>query len=70
MLSADGKVTQPTLGSDDPLDVFAAQLGEAARSIKKNEPSAVLSGDLACDALRLCQRETESVRKGKPVRVG
>jgi len=70
VLSADGKVTQPTLGSDDPLDVFAAQLGEAARSIKKNEPSAVLSGDLACDALRLCQRETESVRKGKPVRVG
>jgi predicted dehydrogenase len=69
LLSADGRVTQPKLGSDDPLDVFAAELGEAARSIKKNEASAVLSGDLACDALRICQRETESVRKGRPVQV-
>ncbi|MGD9647636.1 MAG: Gfo/Idh/MocA family oxidoreductase [Pirellulales bacterium] len=69
VLSANGKVTQPKLGSDDPLDVFAAELGEAARSIKKHEPSPLLAGELACDALRLCQRETESVRKGRPVRV-
>ncbi|MBX9792107.1 MAG: Gfo/Idh/MocA family oxidoreductase [Pirellulales bacterium] len=69
LLSADGKVTQLRLGSDDPIEVFAAELGEAARAIKTAKPSALLSGDLACDALRLCQRETESVRKGKPVRV-
>lgn len=69
LLSADGKVTQLRLGSDDPIKVFAAELGEAARAIKTGQPSALLSGDLACDALRLCQRETESVRKGKPVRV-
>jgi predicted dehydrogenase len=69
VLDDKGKVQQPTLGSGDPCAAFAAELTEVIRAIGKNAPSALLAGELARDALVICQKETESVRRGRAVKV-
>ncbi len=61
-----GQVLRPKL---DETDAFVGELSEAARALKRNEPSPLLSGDLALDALVLCHRQTQSVRTGRLVRV-
>jgi predicted dehydrogenase len=66
VFTRDGKVQQPALGE---VDAFAAELTEAAKSVKSGKASPLLSGDLACDALRLCHREIESVKSGRMVKV-
>lgn len=70
VLKQNGKVEQPKLGAGDPLDAFVAEITEVASAIKRGTPSALLSGDLARDALVLCQKESQSALAGKPVRVG
>jgi len=69
VLEAGGKVHQPRLGSSDPTAGFVAEVKEMVRSLNREEPSPILSGQLAADALWLCQKQTESVRTGKLVRV-
>lgn len=66
VLTHDGKVKQPKLGE---VDAFAAELAEAARAVKTGKPSELLAGELALDALKLCHKQTESVRTGKLVKV-
>ncbi len=66
VLSEDGKVMRPKM---EPIDGFAAELSEVVRTIRSGTPSAMLNGDLARDALVLCQRQTQSVLKGKAVKV-
>jgi predicted dehydrogenase len=70
LLDAKGKVVYPQLPPGDPmLAAFDAEIREVARSIRSGQPSPLLSGELARDALVLCHRQTESVRQGKPVRI-
>lgn len=69
VLTDDGQVHRPELPAGGDIDAFAAELGEALRAAKKNKPSPTLSGALALDALTLCQRQIESVEKGKLVKV-
>lgn len=64
-----GKVIRPELGDGDPLRAFEAEISEAARSIRSNKPSAILSSELASDAITLCHKQTESVQKGRAVRI-
>ena len=64
VLEADGKVTRPELGSGDPVDGFVAEAAEMARAISSGEASPLLDGELACDALRLCHAQAESVKSG------
>jgi predicted dehydrogenase len=66
LLTAKGRVEHPAL---KPVDAFAAELGEVVSAVKANKPSELLSGTLALDALMLCQRETESVRLGRVVKL-
>lgn len=66
VLTRAGKVERPKLTE---VDGFVAELTEAAKSLKTGKVSPLLSGEIACDALRLCQREMESMRTGKIVRV-
>ena len=51
------------------VDPFAAELGEAARAVKHGQPSTILDGSLALDALSLCLKESESVVKQRLVKV-
>lgn len=69
VLPRKGKSKQPKLKSTDPIDSFLAELKEVEKSILTGEPSSILAGDLAVDALVLCQKQADSVAKGKAVRV-
>ncbi|MGC3969537.1 MAG: Gfo/Idh/MocA family oxidoreductase [Pirellulales bacterium] len=66
VLTHDGKVKQPKLPETD---AFAAELAEAAKAVKSGKPSALLAGDLAADALKLCHKQIQSVKSGKVVKV-
>jgi predicted dehydrogenase len=69
VLKSDGKVERPEMKSSDPIDSFADELTEAARTVKSGKPSALLDGSLARDAIVLCAAQTESIRKRRPVKV-
>jgi predicted dehydrogenase len=69
VLDAKGKVQRPKLGAGDPVDGFVAELRETARAIRTGEPSPILSGELACDALRICQKQAQSVTNGRSVKI-
>jgi hypothetical protein len=60
---------RPDLQGGDEVSAFVAEIKEAAQSIRTGRPSPILSAELAQDAIVLCHRQTESVRKGKPVKV-
>jgi predicted dehydrogenase len=66
VLTDDGKVQRPKLRGGD---AFADELKEVIRSVRGNTPSKLLAGELACDAVVLCQKQTESVRRGRAVKV-
>ena len=69
VLLNNGKVLRPKLGSGDPTDAFVAELGEMVRACAATQPSPLLAGQLARDAVVLCQKQTESVRRGRVVKV-
>jgi predicted dehydrogenase len=62
LLTADGSVERPDLGSGDPMQAFEAELREVVNCVRENRPSAVLGADLACDAIRLCEMQAASIR--------
>ena len=69
ILTQDGKVRHPSLGSGDPMEVFKTELGEVLRSVRRNRPSEILDSALATDAVRICQKQTESLIKRRPVKL-
>jgi predicted dehydrogenase len=66
----DGAVETPEVGSGDPIDAFAVELGVAASSVESAVTADTLSGDLARQALRVCHAEVESVKSGETVSLG
>jgi predicted dehydrogenase len=69
VLHANGKVERPQTGGGDPVDAFVAELSEAAKAFKNGKNSPLLAGELARDAVILCHKQTESLKKRKPVQV-
>jgi predicted dehydrogenase len=70
LLSPDGKSTQPSLpGGGDPLAAFTDELQTAVEGVHSRKEPDLLRGQLARDALMLCHRECESVKRGVPVSV-
>jgi len=69
VLDAKGKVQRPEVGGGDSIAGFVAEIKEVVQSLKSGQPSPILGGDLARDALRLCQAQTTSVKTGKPVKL-
>ncbi len=69
LLTADGKVTRPVFPAAAAEDAFAAEIGEVVKSLRTGKPSAILNGQLASDALTLCEAQTQSVQKRKLVRI-
>jgi predicted dehydrogenase len=68
LLTADGQVQQPALcGGNDPLAAFAEELQAAIEGVRCGREPEILSGQLARDALLLCYRECDSVRRGQIV---
>ncbi len=62
-------VLRPELGAGDEITAFQAEIEEMARSIESGQPSAILGGELARDAIILCHKQSESVKSGKPVSI-
>ncbi|HLY73800.1 MAG TPA: Gfo/Idh/MocA family oxidoreductase [Planctomycetota bacterium] len=60
-----GRVLQPSLGDGDPIRAFEAEIAGVVRSLETGRPSPLLSGDLARDAVMICQKETQSVQEGR-----
>ena len=69
VLTNKGRVVRPQLGSGDPVEAFEAEIKEVIRSIRRGEQSQILAGYLAQDAIVLCDKQTRSVKTGRPVRV-
>jgi predicted dehydrogenase len=70
VLTADGKSEIPQLpGGDDATTAFTAEIQTAVDGIAKGKEPALLSGQLARDALVMCHKECESVLTGRAVKV-
>jgi predicted dehydrogenase len=69
LLSADGKVQRPAMPSSDPVDAFVSELSEVQKCLRAGKPSALLDGALASDALTLCDKQTQSLKRGKSVAI-
>jgi predicted dehydrogenase len=69
LLDSDGKVEHPTLPGGDPVDSFVNELREVTRCVSEGKSSEVLGAILAQDAIRLCEKQSASLRKGGPVQV-
>lgn len=64
-----GEVLRPVLDGGDPVTAFVNEIKEVVKAVSTNEPSPILSGDLARDAIILCHKQTESVKKRRPVKI-
>lgn len=62
LLTSDGSMLVPDLGDGDPVNGFIAEMNEVAQAIQANEASAILSGALARDAIRICEAQAASVK--------
>lgn len=64
-----GRASHPKLTGVDPIDSFAAELQEVTQCVHRSEPSRLLDGALASDALILCQKQAQSVARRSKVTV-
>lgn len=64
-----GKTSRPKLADGDPMYAFAAELKDVVRCLTKHVAHPGLGSELALDAIVLCQKQEESLAKGKIVKV-
>ena len=69
VLDENGEVITPELESGDEISPFAAEIQEVLNAIDAGKLSPILGGDLARDAIVLCQKQTEAVRTGEAVAI-
>lgn len=65
VLTDDGKVVRPELGDGDPVYAFGREIAEVTRCLAADQPSEILNGALARDAIEICQMQAQSVKEGK-----
>ena len=63
LLDSNGKVEHPKLPGGDPIDAFVNELREVTRSVSEGKTSEILGAILAQDAIRLCEKQSESLRQ-------
>jgi predicted dehydrogenase len=66
VFTAAGEAVRPDIVESD---AFIAEMQEVEVAIESGRPSSLLGGELARDAIVLCQRQTDSVRAGRPLEV-
>ncbi len=62
VFDSNGGAETPDLGEVDDVTAFEREILEAFESIRSGRQSSLLSGELARDALILCQKQEESVK--------
>lgn len=65
----EGKVIRPDVGEWDPVKSFSEEISEVVQSVETGKASPLLSGQLARDAVTICQRQTDSVRSRESVSI-
>lgn len=66
----DGKAEQPALPAGDPmLYAFERELGEVMDCLREGRESRLLGGDLARDAIVICQAEADAVHARSTIRI-
>ena len=68
VFETNGSVKRPAL-EGDPVNAFVMEQQEVIHSINRHRSSPLISGQLATDALVLCNRQSRSVRTGRVVKV-
>ena len=68
LLDNRGKVQRPKLPGGDPVDAFVNELGEVMRCVREGRPSEILGAELAQDAMRICDKQSLSLQRGRPVK--
>jgi predicted dehydrogenase len=69
-LGARGRVERPRLpGTGDPEEAFAAEIADVVAAVSGRRAAPALSATLARDALELCLKEGQSVKRGTLVKV-
>ena len=63
------RVSYPKLGDGDPMLAFEAELKRVVAGIRTGSPEPILGCDLARDAVVLCHKQTESLAKGRTVKI-
>ena len=66
VMTNDGKVTLIETGDGDPVKAFVSEIEEVVSSLAAQRTSPILSGDLALDAIKICQAESQSVANRAP----
>jgi predicted dehydrogenase len=70
VVNGKGKAEQPKMPPGDPmLLAFDAETPEVVNSASSGKPSALLSGNLARDAIVLCHKQTAAVKSGKTTKI-
>lgn len=63
-----GGVQRPKLSGGDPIEGFTNELREVVRSIESGQPSEILGAILAQDAMRMCEKQSHSLQRARPVK--
>jgi predicted dehydrogenase len=69
LLDSEGNVEHPKLPGGDPIDAFVNELREVTRSVSEGKASEILGAILAQDAIRLCEKQSESLVEGRSVKI-
>jgi predicted dehydrogenase len=70
LLDNKGNAEPVKLPEGDPmLAAFEAEIKEVVRSIRTGEPSGLLSGESARDAIVLCHKQAQAVKCGRTVKI-
>lgn len=67
LISSDGKVEPVAMEGGDPVDAFVAELTEVVACVREQRSSALLDGQLARDAIQICEAQANSVKTGSRV---
>jgi len=65
---SDGRARRKQFSSSDPMDGFATELKEVVGCVRRNTRSDILDLRLAQDAIVLCHKQTESLRRRRSVK--
>jgi predicted dehydrogenase len=69
LLDNKGRVERPKMPDGDPMNAFPPELREVLRAVKERKPSEILGAKLAQDAIRICEAESASLARGRPVKL-
>ncbi len=69
LINDKGRAIPAKLSGGDPMDSFATELSEVVKSVRQGRSSEILNPTLASDAILLCHKQTQSLIRGRSVKI-